>query len=315
MGNRGVGRVLAWARAALVPLAVAQLCVPANAADPAGATAGGHAIPAAPASTLTAAPTAAPQAADAGLAHRIATAAFLAAPYPPIDDALTPAEAYAVQALVIAEGRKRSPVAGYKAGLTDPAARLRFGAREPVSGALLASGRLGNRSNITLDADDQVMIELEIGYVLARPVTAPLADTDDPLPLVAAIVPVVELPNLNLAGPPSVADIVASNVSAQQYVVGDARQVPSDSVLEAITARLARDDVQVAAGNARAVLGSQVAALRWLINHRLARGDALETGQLLITGSMTGMTPAAGGRYKALFGPLGRVEFKVFAPR
>ena len=35
------------------------------------------------------------------------------------------------------------------------------------------------------------------------------------LPLVAAIVPVVELPNLNLAGPPSVADIVASRPMAR----------------------------------------------------------------------------------------------------
>jgi 2-keto-4-pentenoate hydratase len=254
---------------------------------------------------------------DAGLARRIATAAFLGAPYPDIDDALTPAQAYALQARVVAEGVRRSPVAGFKAGLTDAPARQRFGASEPVSGALLASGRLGNRSNITLDADDRVMIEIEIGFVLARPVTAPLGDDDDPLAFVAAIVPVVELPNLNLhlgpAGQPSVADIVGSNVSAQQYMVGDARQVPSASVLEAITVRLARDDLQLAAGSARAAQGSQVAALRWLVNHRLARGDTLAAGQLLITGALAGMTPAAPGRHRAFFGPLGSVEFRIFS--
>ncbi len=245
-------------------------------------------------------------------------AAFLGTPYPDIDDALTLAQAYALQAEVVAEGVRRSPVAGFKAGLSDPAARRRFGAAEPVSGALLASGRLGNRSNITLDTDDQVMLELEIGYVLARPVTASLGEADDPLAYVAAIVPVVELPNLNFgpagSAPPSVADIVGSNVSAQQYMVGDARQVPAAGVLEAITVRLARDDVQVAAGGATAALGSQVAALRWLINQRLARGDTLAPGQLLITGALTGMTPASPGRFRAFFGPRGSVDFRIFAP-
>ena len=315
--RRGRGRRLLAGGLALLACACPALAAPSEGEVPVrDIAAPARAAPAAQAGADTGAVAGADV--DAGLARRIATAAFLGTPYPDIDDALTPAQAYALQARVVAEGVRRSPVAGFKAGLTDAPARQRFGASEPVSGALLASGRLGNRSNITLDADDRVMIEVEIGYVLARPVTAPLGDDDDPLAVVAAIVPVVELPNLNLhlgpAGQPSVADIVGSNVSAQQYMVGDARQVPSASVLEGIAARLARDDVQVAAGTARAAQGSQVAALRWLLNHRLARGDTLAAGQLLITGALAGMTPAAPGRYRAYFGPLGSVEFRIFSP-
>ncbi len=245
------------------------------------------------------------------LVHQIVFAASTSSPYPDVDNALPIEGAYAIQHAVISELLKQSPVAGFKAGLTDAAGRLRFGAADSISGALFASGRLGSRATVQLDADDQLMIELEVGYVLGRAVTKPLAATDDPFEYVAEVIAAVELPNLNFVAPPALADVIASNVSAQQFIVGARRPVLSALILDDLRVRLARDDVQIAEGVGRTAQGGQRNALRWLINSRLAQGDTLVPGQLLITGALAGMIPAKPGHYRAVFGALGIVEFTV----
>ena len=248
---------------------------------------------------------------QAGLVHQIVLAASTGSPYPDVDNALPIDTAYAMQRAVIAELFKQSPVAGFKAGLTDAAGRQRFAAAAPISGALFASGRLGSRATVQLDADDQLMIELEVGYVLGRAVTKALAPSDDPFEYVAEINAVVELPNLNFVAQPALVDVIASNVSAQQFIVGARQPLLSALILDDLRVRLARDDVQIAEGVGRTAQGGQRAALRWLINSRLAQGDTLAAGQLLITGALAGMVPAQPGHYRAVFGALGIVEFTM----
>ena len=245
------------------------------------------------------------------LVHQIVVATSTSSPYPDVDDATSVAAAYTLQRAVIVELLKQSPVVGFKAGLTDAAARQRFAAADSISGALFASGRLGSRSTVQLDADDQLMIELEVGYVLGRAVTKPLAPTDDPFEYVAEIHATVELPNLNFAAQPALADVIASNVSAQQFIVGARQPLVSALILDDLRVRLARDDVQIAEGVGRTAQGGQRNALRWLINSRLAQGDALGAGQLLITGALAGMVPAKPGHYRAVFGALGIIEFTM----
>ncbi len=252
-----------------------------------------------------------PSLSQPALVHQIVLAASTGSPYPDVDNTLPVEAAYAVQRAVISELLKQSAVVGFKAGLTDAAGRQRFAAADSISGALFASGRLGHRATVQLDADDQLMIELEVGYVLGRAVTSTLAATDDPFEYVAEVTAVVELPNLNFVVQPGLIDVIASNVSAQQFIVGARRPALSALTLDDLRVRLARDDVQIADGVGRTAQGGQRDALRWLINSRLAQGDTLAAGQLLITGELAGMVPAKPGHYRAVFGVLGNVEFTM----
>ena len=249
--------------------------------------------------------------AQSALVHQIVLAASTSSPYPDVSNQLPVERAYAIQHAVIVELLKQSPLAGFKAGLTDVAARQRFAATDAISGVLLGSGRLGNRATVQLDADDNLMIELEVGYVLGRAITTRLAPTDDPLEYVGAVCAAIELPNLNFVAQPSLVDVIASNVSAQQFIVGARVPVLSASILDELQVRLARDDVQIAEGVGRAALGGQRDALRWLINSRLAQGDTFSPGQILITGALAGMVPAKPGHYRAVFGALGLIEFTL----
>jgi 2-keto-4-pentenoate hydratase len=67
----------------------------------------------------------------------------------------------------------------------------------------------------------------------------------------------------------------------------------------------------VAEGSGANVLGDPVEALVWLANDQRERGAGLLAGQVVITGSCTGVNMAvAGDRVRADFGELGAVELE-----
>lgn len=247
------------------------------------------------------------------LAVPIAAALPRDEPIPDVPDSWSIDYAYALQKAVVMRIAPFTLTAGYKAGLMDEASRARFGVGAPVSGVLFTAGQLAAGATLAADADDRLVAELEIGFVLARDVVGPLAEHMDPFELVREVVPVVELPNLNLAAPPSAADVIGSNVSAWRFIVGAARPPLEGMGANALQSRLLRDGNVVAEGRGDAVYGDQRAALRWLINDRIYRGAGITAGQLLITGTMTPATALAPGRYRAEFGELGVLEFTVIA--
>ena len=62
-------------------------------------------------------------------------------------------------------------------------------------------------------------------------------------------------------------------------------------------------------GTGRLVLENPLNALAWLVNAISDQGLSIETGQIVMTGTMTGIhTPAPGERAVADFGDLGSVE-------
>lgn len=221
-------------------------------------------------------------------------------------------DAYAIQALVVQQHDR--PFAGLKAGLTSPGSQARFGAKGPVAGVLL-------RPPLTARQIDprnwaQLMIEVELGFRLARNVTQPLQSESDLADLIDCVAPVIELPDLGFADMQhlQVVDIVAANVSAREFIVGDTGCAVPFVQLGDVGVSLERDGQLVTSGKASDAMGGQATALRWLINRSLASGYPVREGQWLITGALGAMVPGVPGMYRARFGDHWELRFAVATP-
>lgn len=204
-------------------------------------------------------------------------------------------------------------IAGFKAGLTSTGAMKRFGLEQPVAGILLTSGKLSSQTAIhPPHASAVMMMECEIGYIADRVIDQPIKDVHTLKAYFKHTAPVIELPNLGytdmkrLTGP----DIVASNVGAAGFVIGDVRrleQVEPDQV----SVLLIYNGNTVNKGKGPDAMGGQWHALLWLVNHTVKQGWSIQPGHLLITGAMGKMLPAKPGKYSADYGNFGKIEFTV----
>ena len=225
--------------------------------------------------------------------------------------------AYAIQEALVAAERIERAVGGYKAGFTAAPSRARFGLDGPVSGVLFADGEHQDGAVIDLAGFARPMVELEIGFRLRSAIRRPMKSVEDLLTYVREAVPAVELPDLDyddldrLTG----LDVVATNIASADYVVGKPFVLPGIETVNELDAALYRDDEHIDGGAARNAMGNQLEALLWLVNHLHAAGWPLEPGQLLITGTLGRINPAAPGHYRAEYRAgerrYGRLEFTL----
>jgi len=203
-------------------------------------------------------------------------------------------------------------VAGIKAGLTSAPAQKKFGAKGPVTGVLLAS--MGFKDGkVSTKGYQRCMLEVEVGYVLAKDVTADVTP-DSVKSYVAQVMPAVEVPDIPFASMKGMvpADLVAINVGARGYVLGK----PIDSAkvdVNKLTGKLVMNGKDVGkAVPSRAALGDQWKALAWSLNNARAHGGLIKKGMFVITGSLGPLYPGKPGSYKAVYtGGLGELAFTV----
>ncbi|MBT8446220.1 MAG: hypothetical protein HKO62_11065 [Gammaproteobacteria bacterium] len=230
-----------------------------------------------------------------------------------IDPELDMAEAYRIQAHFVALASSGEAPAGFKAGLTSPVARYRFRVNRPLAGVLFAAGRRKASAEVVRAEYPGLRIECELGFTLAQAVDLPLADTTELAALLGSVAPVVELPivNFDAGAPPRAVDLAAGNVGSALYIVGRTFSIGDPGHLDEEFVQLYHDGKVIDRGKATNVMGGQLDALLWLVNHTVARGITIQPGQLLLTGAMGGMVPAEPGRYRAEFRSGGIIPFTV----
>lgn len=221
-------------------------------------------------------------------------------------------EAYRIQTATLQQ--LAEPLAGYKLGLTSVAGQQAAGLAHPISGRVLASTLYESHSVVPAGVSRLRAVEAEIAVTMgatfmprSRPYT--LTDVMSGIARVTASLEICDSRFIDCDALP-LECIVADNANAAALVMGDQLPAWTQDTLDDLRVALYRNDLPVVTGSTHNVLGNPLNALLWLVNWLSARGEPLQQGQIVSTGTCTGITPGAGGdRFKAQFGAEASVEF------
>jgi 2-keto-4-pentenoate hydratase len=225
-------------------------------------------------------------------------------------------DGYAIQeAFIEAYGQA---VAGWKVGATAPASQQMFGVTEPFYGPVLAP--LVFASPAEAPAADFPMrgIECEFAFRLATdfgPREEPYA-VDEVAEGVSAPIPAFEIVSPRLdhpikyGAPTAIADCGVNG----GLVLGAATLEWDGLDLAAHEVRLLIDGEQKAAGTGALVLGHPLNVLTWFVNRYTLGGRTLPAGQIVSTGTTTGLVILEPGQTAvADFGSLGQISLRFVA--
>lgn len=197
-------------------------------------------------------------------------------------------------------------LAGYKAGLTNPAVQKRFNTDQPVWGALYTSMLVGNFASVDAAFGARPLYEADL---LVRVKDAAINNAKTPADVLASVdqvIPFIELPDLTVETPAKLngTALEAINVGARLGVRGSPLMVPTDAAGRAQLLDQLRDmnvrlvDSEGAAlggGNGSDVLGHPLNAVVWLAGALKADGLSLKPGQLISLGSFSALLPPKSG--------------------
>lgn len=202
---------------------------------------------------------------------------------------MTIEDSYAIQKIWtdrrIAAGRR---LVGHKIGLTSKVMQLATGITEPDYGVILDDMVIESGSVVEFDRFSNVRIEVELAFVLAKPLVGPNITIFDVLDATAYVVPALEILNahIELEGR-TIVDTISDNASTGAIVLGG-RPVPVGELdLRWISALLYRNETIEDSGVAGAVLGHPAMGIAWLANKLAQHGQSLEAGEVVLAGSFT----------------------------
>jgi hypothetical protein len=171
-------------------------------------------------------------------------------------------------------------------------------------------------SHIYLSDFVKAMVEIEIAFIFSEDVNE---DVADPVTLeklqasVDKVAPAVEVPDLLFADMQKLSwlDLIAVDVAPRRVIIGKEMNLDEVEDVNTITVVAKHEGQIVSQGAATNVMGNQWAALLFLVEKLNSRGYQVKKGDIVITGAMNTMFPAARGTYEVDYGELGMIKFKV----
>jgi 2-keto-4-pentenoate hydratase len=223
----------------------------------------------------------------------------------------TPEEAYAVQdAIVELSGL---PLGGYKVGSTSQEAQRLLGTSEPGAGALLRPYIHASPARVTLVPANMPAVEGEFAFRLARdlpPRSSPytMQEITDAIGGVAGAIEVVGTRfSGGLSGKGRL--LTTADCGVNIALVTGAWAMWSAQDLGSHAVALAINGIEKGSGTGSRALGDPLNVLLWLANHQSARQRGLRAGEIVSTGTCTGVDAVhPGDVVQADFGALGAVE-------
>ena len=232
---------------------------------------------------------------------------------------MTIADGYAIQrawlALRLAEGRV---VRGRKIGLTSRAMQLSSQITEPDYAPLLDDMFFEAGGDIPTDRFIAPRVEVELAFILGRPLEGPGVTLADVLAATELVTPAVEIIDARIEqfdretkAPRKVFDTIADFAANAGIVTGGRPVRPHDVDLRWAGAMLYKNGVIEETGLAAAVLNHPGNGVAWLANKIAAYDERLEAGDVVLAGSFTRPTAAARGDvFHVDYGPLGAIAFR-----
>lgn len=219
------------------------------------------------------------------------------------------ADAYAIQALVVAKRVKAgAKLRGHKIGLTSKAMQSTVGIDEPDYGHLLDDMFFEDGASIPAARFIVPRIEVELAFVLGRPLKGPGVTLFDVLGATDYVIPALELIDGRTQYPRKIVDNIADNAAAAGVILGGRAVRPLEIDLRWVGALLSRNGVIEETGVSAGVLGHPALGIAWLANKVGPFGTTLEAGHVLLAGSFTRTVAARkGDTFHADYGPLGAI--------
>jgi 2-oxo-hept-3-ene-1,7-dioate hydratase len=218
-------------------------------------------------------------------------------------------DAYAIQGLVqrhkMRNGRR---LIGHKVGLTSKAMQRSSQISEPDYGHLLDDMVLSDGARIP-HADYCVpRVEIELAFVLGKPLRGPGVGLTDVLRATEYVVPALEIVDARVQNPRKIYDTISDNGAAAGIVLGGRPVRPMDVDLRWVGGIMYLNGEIEETGLAAGVLGHPAMGVAWLANKLTEHGVELEAGHLVLAGSFTRVIFAKpGDTVHGDFGPLGGV--------
>lgn len=242
-----------------------------------------------------------PEAVIAEAARGIREAYVSGVPVRPVREMLVgldlPDLGYAVQRVNtqhwIAEGRR--PV-GCKIGLTAKAVQHQLGVDQPDYGVLFADMCLGTGDEIPAGAVLQPKVEAEVALMLERDLDMDRPTIAELIRATAFVLPAIEIVGSRIADwNIRLIDTVADNASSGMVALGGPPRLLRDLDLVNCRMTMVSGERLLSNGTGAACLGSPLNAAVWLATTMQRLGTPLRAGDLVMTGALGPMAPAAPG--------------------
>jgi 2-oxo-hept-3-ene-1,7-dioate hydratase len=232
---------------------------------------------------------------------------------------MTIEDGYAIQRewvkLELADGRV---IRGRKIGLTSRAMQMASQITEPDYAPLLDDMFFETGTDIPIDRFIAPRIEVELAFVLNKPLKGPKVTLFEVLQATEYVTPALEIIDARIEQfdrdtkvMRKVFDTI-SDLAANAGIVLGGRPVKPDAVdLRWVGALLYKNGVIEESGLAAAVLNHPATGVAWLANKIAAYDEQLNAGDVVLGGSFTRPTAAVRGDVlHADYGPLGNISFR-----
>jgi 2-oxo-hept-3-ene-1,7-dioate hydratase len=192
---------------------------------------------------------------------------------------------------------------GHKVGLTSKAMQASSKIDEPDYGHLLDSMLIAEGAKVPHANFCLPRVEVELAFVLGRPLKGPGIGLVDVLRATEYVVPALEIVDARLVDQRKIFDTVADNGAAAGLVLGGRPIKPMDLDLRWVSALMYRNSEIEETGVAAGVLGHPALGVAWLANKLGQHGVGMDAGHIILSGSFTRVVFAKKG--DTLFGDFG----------
>lgn len=202
---------------------------------------------------------------------------------------------------------------GWKVGATSKEVQTLFGMAEPAYGPVFKQTVFASPAHLNASAFQHLMLEAEFAFTFREslPARAKPYARAEVLAAIDALIPTIEIisPRFKRLTVDQAPQLVADFFGNGGAVFGTPCRNWRGIDLPAHAVSLSIDGVMRQEGTGAVVLGSPLNVVEWLANALSARSQAIEKGQFVMTGTMTGLhAPKPGELAVADFGDLGKVE-------